>query len=352
MREPKALPIILEGEILKIIDQTQLPSRLVYKEIRDLREAIEAITSMRIRGAPAIGLFASYAFALEALKIKASSKEEFLKRLRTIYSSLLNTRPTAVNLKSALDRMLKRAEGSPLDEIKEALLDEARAIEREEREAEERIADFGSLLIREGDSILTYCNAGGLATGWIGTALGIIKRAWERGKGIKVWISETRPLLQGSRLTAWELKQEGIPFTLITDNMVGYIMSKGGINCVIVGADRIALNGDTANKIGTYTLAVLSQRHNIPFYIAAPLSTIDPTCPSGDFIPIEERSPEEVVKIRGRLIAPRGIEVFNPAFDITPSELISAIITNRGIIEKPFEEGIRKVLKGGEIEGG
>lgn len=333
----------VEGK-LKIIDQSKLPGELVYLELKDHWEVARAIKAMKIRGAPLLGIAGAYAFFLGAQKIEAKNKDEFLSKLEEVYKILSTTRPTGANLFSALNRMMKRAREAELKEVKNALLEEAERIKREGEEADRLIAEYGVELIKDGFSILTYCNTGALATGGEGTALGVIKRAWQKGKRIQVFICETRPLLQGSRLTTWELKQEDIPFTLITDNSAGYLMRKGKIDCVVVGADRIAANGDVCNKIGTYTLAVLAMENAVPFYVAAPTSTIDLNCPSGEEIIIEERSPEEITQIQGILIAPEGTKAFNPAFDITPHYYISAIITERGIIKEPYIERLKSLF--------
>ncbi len=284
--------------------------------------------------------------ALGALKIRTESRDEFLKQIKEVNRTLAATRPTARNLFWAIDRMQQVAEaGNDPKQIKKALVDEAVNIHSEQIEADQKLSQFGAGLIEDGFTVLTHCNTGALATGGYGTALGVIKRAHEQGKKVRVIATETRPLLQGARLTAWELKRADIPFKLITDSMAGHFMSRDEVDCVIVGADRIAANGYTANKIGTYTLAVLANAHGIPFYVAAPTSTIDMSLTSGYQIPIEERSPDEVTHIQGVAIAPEGTEVFNPAFDITPSQYITAIITERGIIRKPYGEGLRGVTK-------
>jgi len=333
------------GDRVKILDQTQLPGKEVYLELGGYRDIASAIAELKIRGAPAIGVAGSYAVALGALKIKAGEKAEFIKELKDIIKSIASTRPTARNLFRALERMQQAAEaGKDVENIKKSLVAEAIAIHSEEAAATLKLSKLGAELIKDGFTVLTHCNAGPLATAGYGTALGVIIQAREQGKKLKVIATETRPLLQGARLTAWELKEAGIPFTLITDSMAGYFMSKGEIDCVIVGADRIALNGDTANKIGTYTLAVLAKENNIPFYVAAPLTTVDPSVASGGEIPIEFRSPDEVTHIQGIAIAPRGVVALNPAFDVTPHPYISAIITEGGIIREPFEEGIRKIF--------
>jgi methylthioribose-1-phosphate isomerase len=333
------------GDRVKILDQTQLPGKEVYLELGGYRDIASAIAELKIRGAPAIGVAGSYAVALGALKIKAGEKAEFIKELKDIIKSIASTRPTARNLFRALERMQQAAEaGKDVENIKKSLVAEAIAIHNEEAAATLKLSKLGAELIKDGFTVLTHCNAGPLATAGYGTALGVIIQAREQGKKLKVIATETRPLLQGARLTAWELKEAGIPFTLITDSMAGYFMSKGEIDCVIVGADRIALNGDTANKIGTYSLAVLARENSIPFYVAAPLTTFDPSLASGDEIPIEQRSPDEVTHIQGIATAPDGVEALNPAFDVTPHPYITAIITDGGIIREPFEEGIKDLV--------
>ena len=332
------------GDRVKILDQTRLPRKEAYLELANYQDIASAIAELKIRGAPAIGVAGAYGIALGALKIKAESRADFLKKLQAASQAIASTRPTARNLPRALERMLKTSEsGKDVEQIKKALIDEAIAIHTEEAEATLKLSQHGAKLIEDGFTILTHCNTGALATAGYGTALGIIQKAWERGKKLKVFATETRPLLQGARITAWELKQADIPFSLITDSMAGYFIRRREIDCVIVGADRIALNGDTANKIGTYTLAVLAKEHNIPFYVAAPLTTIDPSLASGKEIPIEQRSPEEVTHIQGVAIAPEGIDAQNPAFDITPHPLITAIITEGGIIREPFEKNIKEL---------
>ena len=333
------------GNRLRVLDQTRLPQEEVYLELSRYQDVASAIAELKVRGAPAIGVASAYGVALGALKIKTKSRDSFLQKLRAITQTIANTRPTARNLFRAIDRMQQIAEsGKDIGQIKTALINEAIKIQTEEAEATRRLSQLGAGLIEDGFTILTHCNTGALATAGYGTALGVIKKAWEQGKKLRVIATETRPLLQGARITAWELKKAGIPFTLITDSMAGYFMSKGEVDCVIVGADRIAANGDTANKIGTYTLAVLAKEHGIPFYVAAPTTTIDLTLASGAEIPIEERSPEEVTHIHGIAIAPEGIQVQNPAFDITPHQYITAIITENGIIREPYGEGIKKII--------
>ena len=344
MKEVKAIEW-LEGKI-RIIDQTRLPWEEVYLELRDYRELAAAIREMRIRGAPAIGIAAAYGVALAAQGIEASSKEEFLAQLRNVSQTLSATRPTAINLFWALDRMNRVAEACrDVSRIKEALLEEAKRIDSENEEADRLLSGYGAELLEDGFTVLTHCNAGALATGGYGTALGVIRAATEQGKRVRVFVSETRPLLQGARLTSWELVQYGIPFTLIADTMTGYFLSRGEIDCVIVGADRIAANGDVANKIGTYNIAVLAHENAVPFYVAAPTSTIDLSLPSGEGIPIEERGAEEVTHIQGVRIAPPGVGVENPAFDVTPHRYISAIITERVVVREPYGEGLGKLFE-------
>jgi len=333
------------GDRVRILDQTKLPGKEVYLELGNYRDIASAIKALKIRGAPAIGVAGGYAVASGALNIKAGSKTDFIKELQNIIREIASTRPTARNLFRALERMEQTAESvEDIEHIKKSLVSEAIAIHNEEAAATLKLSHLGADLIKDGSTVLTHCNAGPLATAGYGTALGVIFQAYQQGKKLKVFATETRPLLQGARLTAWELKEARIPFTLITDSMAGYFMSKGEIDCVIVGADRIALNGDTANKIGTYSLAVLAKEHKIPFYVAAPLTTVDPALASGDEIPIEFRSPDEVTHIQGVSIAPQGVEALNPAFDVTPHPYITAIITEGGIIREPFEEGIKRLV--------
>jgi methylthioribose-1-phosphate isomerase len=332
-------PIEWHDTGIKILDQTRLPAQVVFLDLADHAEVAKAIKQMRVRGAPAIGVVAAYGLALGAQAIEAGSREEFLSKLSIISRELASTRPTAVNLFWALERMNRAvAEASAIPRIKAALVEEAKRIERESEEADRRIGQFGADLIDYGFTILTHCNAGALATAGYGTALGVIKAAHEQGKRIQVFADETRPLLQGARLTAWELVEAQIPVTLITDSMAGHFMSQGKIDCVVVGADRIAANGDVANKIGTYSVAVLAKENSVPFYVAAPISTIDTALKSGAEIPIEERIPEEVTTFGGKRIAPHGVEVANPAFDVTPHRYISAIITEQGILREPYSE--------------
>jgi methylthioribose-1-phosphate isomerase len=319
-------PIRWRGDALELLDQRKLPGEELYVACRTASEVAAAIRDMVVRGAPAIGVAAAFGMALAAKNgddIRSAAKE------------LRAARPTAVNLGWAIDRMLRSRDFTV----------EAEAIFREDVEANRRIGRFGAELLGKSSTILTHCNAGALATAGYGTALGVVRAAVEQGKRIAVFADETRPYLQGARLTAWELKHEGIDVTLITDSMAGFFFQQGRFDAVIVGADRIAANGDTANKIGTYTLAVLADVHKTPFYIAAPLSTIDPAAPDGSAIPIEERSASEVTEIAGTRIAPEGISVRHPAFDVTPARLITAIITDRGVLRAPYDESIRRAMK-------
>jgi len=332
----------LDGK-LRILDQSKLPREQIFVDLDNYHDVVLAIKEMRVRGAPAIGVAAAYGIALGASSIKTANKDEFLAQLNQVMQAFAASRPTAVNLFQAINRMKKAARGDGVTEIKNSLVKEAKRTHQEEITATKQLSQLGAELIKDGFTVLTHCNAGPLATAGYGTALGVIKAAKEQGKKVSVFVTETRPLLQGARLTTWELLQEGIPVTLITDSMAGYFMKRGEIDCVIVGADRIAANGYTANKIGTYTLAVLANAHGIPFYVAAPTTTIDLSLTSGYQIPIEERSPEEVTHIQGFSIAPEGIRAANPAFDVTPHSYITAIITEKGIIRAPYTEGLRRI---------
>ena len=328
------------GNGLRILDQTKLPAEERFLDLHDYRAVVSAIKEMKVRGAPAIGIAAAYGVALGAMNIRTEDRAAFFTQLESIMQDFATSRPTAVNLFRAVGRMRKAARGGSVAEIKESLVKEAKRIHWEEIVATEKLSRLGAELIKDGSTVLTHCNAGSLATAGYGTALGIIKAARSQGKQVSVFATETRPLLQGARLTAWELLREGIPVTLITDSTAGYLMWQNKVNCVIVGADRIVANGDVANKIGTYTLAVLAKENRVPFYVAAPTSTIDLSLSSGNEIPIEERSPEEVTLFCGVPVAPNGIRVTNPAFDITPHAYVSAIITEKGIITAPYEEGL------------
>ncbi len=338
-------PVDWLGDRVRILDQSRLPDEEVYLELADYREVASAIAELKIRGAPAIGVSGAYGIALGALKIESEQKGDFQGKLDEVIATMAATRPTARNLFWALQRMQQAAEvGDDVKEIKSALVAEAVKIHEAEREATRQLSQHGAGLIKDEDTVLVHCNAGPLATAGYGTALGAVLFAAEQGKKIKVLATETRPVLQGARITAWELKKAGVPVTLIADSAVGYFMRQGEVNCIIVGADRIAANGDTANKIGTYMLAVLAGENNVPFYVAAPLSTIDPALATGEQVPIEQRKPEEITHIRGVRIAPEGVAVQNPAFDVTPHQYVTAIITERGIIKAPFGEGIGGVL--------
>lgn len=333
---------------LSLLDQTRLPTDVVQIECHSLDVVIEAIRSLRVRGAPAIGVAAAYGVIVGARTSAGLSRIDFDARLHEIIEQLANSRPTAVNLFWALARQRRVAERLPNAsprEVLTALLAEAKAIETEDRAMCAAIGHHGAELLHDGDGVLTHCNAGALATAGEGTALSVIYSAVASGKRLHVFADETRPLLQGSRLTAWELQQRGIPVTLICDSVAATVLRQGRIQAVIVGADRIAANGDTANKIGTYSVAVLAKAHGIPFYVAAPSSTFDLTLPTGDLIPIEQRSPREVTHGFGVPTAPDGIDVFNPAFDVTPVELIAAIVTERGVIRPVTADSIQRMLE-------
>ena len=333
-----------EGNKIIMIDQRKLPLEEVYLEFHNYKEVAEAIEKMMIRGAPAIGIASAFGIALGFSKL--SKNTNYIEKFYEICKAFKNTRPTARNLFWAIERMervFEKNKNLSLNHLKEKIIQEALSIEKEDIEINRKIGEYGKKLIKDGEKILTHCNAGELATAGFGTALGIIKASFYEGKRIKVYVDETRPFLQGARLTCWELKKAGIPYILITDNMAGWLMKQGKISCVIVGADRIASNGDTANKIGTYSLAVLAKEHGIPFYVAAPLSTIDFSIEKGEKIPIEERDKDEVLKINSSPIAPEGTIVENPAFDVTPSSFITAIITEKGIAREPYSESLKKL---------
>lgn len=329
-----------------MIDQTKLPHEEIYNQYTDYQSVAEAIRGMIIRGAPAIGVAAAMGVAIGAIRIVADTDESFFHQLDIIYEALAETRPTAVNLFWAIERMQAIAEanrGKSHEQIATALKAEALLIEQEDLAICHAIGRAGAALIPDGATVLTHCNAGGLATAGYGTALGVIRAAHESGKKVAVFADETRPWLQGARLTVWELLKAGIKTKLITDNMAGFFMSRGEISCCVVGADRIAANGDTANKIGTYSVAVLAKENDIPFYVAAPISTIDLKIANGSQIPIEERAATEVTHIKGIPIAPLGATVCNPAFDVTPARYITAIITENGVVSGDYLSGLRKV---------
>ena len=333
---------------LELLDQTRLPLEQVTLKVDRYQEAVEAIKSMRVRGAPAIGVTAAYAVAMAASQIRVDDRSEFLVQLHEVAAEITSARPTAVNLQWAVRRMMQVAEGEPeLSSLNGRLLAEAQRIQEEDEAANRRMGDFGKELLPEGGAVLTHCNAGALATAGFGTALGVIRAGWEDGKRFQVYNTETRPILQGARLTAWEFQQLGIPATLIVDSAAGMLMHRGQISCVITGADRIAANGDTANKIGTYSLAVLARENGIPFYVAAPTSTIDLNLDSGDDIQIEERPLEEVTHLRGVPTAPPGILAINPAFDVTPHGYVGAIITEAGVARPPYYESLTLAVGAG-----
>jgi len=322
-----------------MIDQTRLPIEETYVTCRTYQEVATAIRDMIIRGAPAIGVAAAMGVARGALDATNLDQE-----FDVICDTLAATRPTAVNLFWAIDRMKRvyaGVRGQSIDAIRRRLVDEAKLVREEDIAINRAIGSHGAALVPDGRTVLTHCNAGALATAGYGTALGVIRAAVEAGKHIDVFADETRPFLQGARLTVWELQQDHIPTTLITDNMAGHFMKAGRIGCVVVGADRIAANGDVANKVGTYSVAVLAKENNVPFYVAAPISTLDLTLTSGDQIPIEQRAASEVTHVFGHAVAPAGTTVENPAFDVTPNRYVTAIITERGVARAPFEESLR-----------
>lgn len=331
-----------------MLDQRLLPTEEKWLTLKSYNEVADGIRDMVVRGAPAIGVSAAYGIALGVRQFVGTNVDDLAEELDYISDVLAKTRPTAVNLFWAIDRMNRtfqkaKAEGKSVSEIKQVLLDDAIAIHDEDIESQRLIAQFGGELIEDNSTVLTHCNAGALATGGVwGTALGVIRGAKDQGKSISVIADETRPYLQGARLTAWELLQDDIPVTLITDNMSGHIMKKGGVQAVVVGSDRIAANGDVANKIGTYMVAVLARRHGIPFYVAAPLSTVDLNCPTGDDIPIEERDTREISHVKDIQLAPEGIGISNYAFDVTPNDLVTAIITEKGVARAPYTESLKK----------
>jgi methylthioribose-1-phosphate isomerase len=333
---------------IKIIDQTKLPEKLQYIYISNLKNLWHAIKTMQVRGAPALGAAAGFGVYLGIKDVRAGGFTQFKKELEKIIAFIGSSRPTAQNLFWGLERMRKIVianQDKPLSSIKRLLFQEAQKIVEEDRASCRKIGVYGAKLVKKNDKILTICNAGILATIDYGTALGVIYRAKEEGKNVRVYACETRPMLQGARLTTWELKKKGVDVTLIGDSMAATLMQQGRINKVITGADRIAANGDAANKIGTYNLAVLSKYHKIPFYIAAPASTFDLRIKSGKDIPIEQRPREEATRLFfQKPIAPKGIKIFNPAFDVTPSHLITAIITDRGIVRPPYKRNIHKIL--------
>jgi methylthioribose-1-phosphate isomerase len=335
-------------EGVRFIDQTKLPLEESYVTATDYEQVADVIVTMVVRGAPAIGVSAAYGIALGTLQTEAESAERFSPEFERICARLAGTRPTAVNLFWAIDRMKQVfagliASGASLPQIQEKILDEAHAMYEEDIAACKAMGAFGGALLPEEGGVLTHCNAGALATCGYGTALGVIRSAVEQGKRIHVYADETRPFLQGARLTAWELMADGIPTTVICDNMAASLMHAGKIKAVVVGADRIAANGDFANKIGTYNVAILAKEHGIPFYCAAPWSTIDLATPTGSAIPIEERSALEVTHHGGKQLTPHGVGICNPAFDVTPAKYVTAIITERGVLRAPYAESLREM---------
>lgn len=339
--------IEMQNGVVRMIDQRKLPRHLEIVECRDYRSVAHAIKDMTIRGAPAIGAAAAFGLALAALESKATTREEFLRDLDTAEKILRVTRPTAVNLMWALDRVMQKVRALDLDAngLRDFVIQEAQNIAEEDVAINTAIAKFGATLIDDGDTVLTHCNAGALATVDVGTALGVIIEAHKQGKRLHVIVDETRPRLQGARLTAWELMQAGVPMTLVADNASGYYMRAGKIQKCFVGSDRVAANGDVANKIGTYKAAVVAHENGIPFYAVMPTSTVDMNLPHGDAIPIEERDAREVTHIDGVAIAPEGVNVGNPAFDVTPHQYITALVTERGIVYPPFVEGLKKIMQ-------
>jgi methylthioribose-1-phosphate isomerase len=334
---------------VRFIDQTKLPTEEVYVTCKTYEEVADAIRTMIVRGAPAIGVAAAMGVALGAKQSKAATLPEFERDFETICTVLAGTRPTAVNLFWGIRRMrdkFHQLRSLPIDSIKSELVAEAQGVLVEDIAINQEMGRNGAVLLPSSGTVLTHCNAGALATAGYGTALGVIRAAVESGKKLSVFADETRPFLQGSRLTAWELMKDGIPTTLIADNMAGAMMRMGKIDAVIVGADRIAANGDVANKIGTYTVAVLAKEHSIPFYVAAPISTVDLSTPDGNGIPIEQRATTEVTHLAGKQIAPNEVQVENPAFDVTPNKYVTAIITERGVARSPYMESLRKLVNG------
>jgi methylthioribose-1-phosphate isomerase len=333
---------------VRFIDQTKLPTEEVYVDCTTYQEVADVICNMVVRGAPAIGVAAAMGIALGVKNSKAESTGELKREFDHICDVIGKTRPTAVNLFWAIRRMQQKFEALrvlPVQQIKQALIEEARRMHAEDIAINRAMGRHGSALMPASGGVLTHCNAGALATAGYGTALGVIRAAIEDGKKIHVYADETRPFLQGSRLTAWELMKDGIPTTVISDNMSGAMMRQGKIGAVIVGADRIAANGDVANKIGTYTVAVLAKEHNIPFYVAAPISTIDLATPDGSKIPIEQRNPAEVTHIAGKAITPEGVGIENPAFDVTPAKYVTAIVTELGIARPPYDESLASLVR-------
>ena len=342
-----------KGGRLLLIDQTKLPAVESYVRCSTFQEVARAIRTMVVRGAPAIGVAAAFGMVLGARRFESGKKDSLLRHMEGVGRTLAATRPTAVNLAWAVERMLDVVRGFREEDIpalRKMLEEEAIKIQEEDVQACREMGRQGQVLIPDGSSILTHCNAGALATAGYGTALGVIRAAREAGKRVHVYVDETRPFLQGARLTAWELLKDRIPCTLITDNTAGWLLARGKIHLALTGADRIAASGDVANKIGTYSVARLCHAHGVPFFVAAPLSTIDPATKTGAQIPIEERSAAEVTRIRGKQIAPEGVRVYHPAFDVTPGRYVSAIITERGIVRKPYRANLKRLLARGPEE--
>ena len=331
---------------VRFLDQTKLPTEETYVVCKTHEQVADVIRNMVVRGAPAIGVAAAMGIALGVSNSKAENPGDLKRDFDQICDVIGKTRPTAVNLFWAIRRMQEKFERiriRPIAQIKQDLIEEARRMHAEDIAANQAMGRHGATLLPSSGGVLTHCNAGALATAGYGTALGVIRAAVEQGKKLHVFADETRPFLQGSRLTAWELMKDGIPTTVISDNMAGAMMKQGKIGAIVVGADRIAANGDVANKIGTYTIAVLAKEHNIPFYVAAPISTVDLACPNGDEIPIEQRNAKEVTHIAGRQMVPEGVAVENPAFDVTPAKYVAAIITEKGVARAPYEDSLRQL---------
>lgn len=345
------IPVKWTDEGVEMLDQRLLPTEEKWLMLKTYKDVADGIRDMVIRGAPAIGVSCAYGIALGLKQFVGTNVDDMEEELDYICDVLSKTRPTAINLFWAIDRMKRvfakaKSEGKSPTEIKQIMIADSKAIHEEDIESQRLIAQFGGELLEDNSNVLTHCNAGALATGGVwGTALGVIRGAKAQGKKISVIADETRPYLQGARLTAWELLQDDIPVTLITDNQSGHVMKKGMVQAVVVGSDRIAANGDVANKIGTYMVAVLARQHGIPFYVAAPMSTVDMNCPTGDDIPIEERDIREITHVQDIQLAPEGINVNNFAFDVTPNEFVDAIITEKGVARKPFDESLRKMAE-------
>jgi len=338
-------PILWEDDHLRLLEQTLLPAQEVWIDCTEPEQVADAIRRLAVRGAPAIGIAAAYGLALG---MRSADPARLTERFDEVAEMLGRTRPTAVNLRWALERareVFARSVEKGRDAVVRELLTCAQTIHAKDMRDNRRMGEHGAALFAPGARVLTHCNAGALATGGYGTAIGVIQSAWETGKVGMVWVDETRPLLQGARLTSWELKRLGIPFRLVTDSSAGTLMAQGLVDRIVVGADRIAANGDTANKIGTYTVAVLAHRHGVPFYVAAPLSTIDPATPNGAAIPIEQRQEGEVTEVQGRRIAPDETQAMNFAFDVTPAELITAIVTEEGVLKPPYAESIALLFR-------